>query len=223
MFSLKLKKVGSLVLAALTLSILITFTPKDVKAECPSGYQQETINFIYRTYSPYPNGIPVTCPIQLTYCYFCSATGVGFDIQILEFTKNCNYPINPDFWAQARTAMLNDLLNKSTCIAPCSWGGWTNGVMKITHINCWIKTHYAGTPANQLVYTICDGSASCITVFKVCVEYDEDGNATLNEILDHQYAWPGEICNLYGEPDDETEYGFWESGCFMFTIDCPNF
>ncbi len=200
---------------------LIGISIFDAKAACPAGYQQGSINFIYRTYTDYPEtNFPVTCSIQLSYCYYCGMTGMGFNIYINSFTKDCDVAINPDFWQQAETAMLNDLLNESTCIAPCDWNGTTIHTATFSYVTCWNKIHYDGTPINQVTYEICDETATCNYVYKVCVEFI-NGVATIKKDLDSQFPWQGETCFLYGEPDNQPIPGYWETGCFMFTSDCP--
>lgn len=222
MFTLKQKKVGSFIISAVFFSMLVFFYQNETKAECPAGYQQGTINFIYRTFSDYPiNKIAAESSIQLIYCYYCSMTGIGFDIYIDSFTKfDDDVAINPDFWRQAETTMLNDLLNNSTCIAPSDWNGWTNKTATFSYVKCWNKIHYDGTPIGQVTYKSCEGSATCNYVYKVCVVFDENGSH-LNEVFDHQFPWPGESCGLYGEPPNQLIPGYWETGCFMFDSDCP--
>ena len=221
MFSLKLKNLSKLFIVTILFSIMILSITNVANAECPAGYQQGNINFIYRTYLDYPiETRPVTCNIQLTYCYYCSMTGIGFDIQIEEFTEDCNFPINEDFWQQAETAMLMDLLNKTTCIAPCDWNGWTTKTATFSYVSCWKKVHYAGDPIYRTTFKKCEGSATCNYVYKVCVVFDEEG-VHLTKVFDHKFPWPGETCSLYGEPENQNIPGYWETGCFMFTSDCP--
>ena len=183
-----------------------------------------TIPITYYTYDPYPNGNPRTCNMSITYCYDCSPTGMSFSIGIQSIHNPCGIPINSDFEEQANTAMLVDYLNQpGCCIVPCDYNGLTERTVDIQLVKCWKHVHQLNDPPTTYDIVQCQSTAECISVYKVCVYFDQTG-AHLNKIFQSKFSWPGVNCPLLQEPltppNGVDPNGVWETECFMFPWYC---
>jgi hypothetical protein len=199
-------------------------------ASCPEGYSQGNFAFTYNQYEP-----PYTsCSVTVTYCYFCSMLGVGFDVKIeqIKFGNiNCltaaynsdNIPNNPhSFSKQLESNLMKDLLNNTNCIKPCDWLGWQQFDNVISSLSCSKVINDVNLAV--LILVPCESSARCNKLYRVCVNIGESG-LELHKELVSTYITGSEDCPYTSglpplPPFGYDPWEYWESECFVWPNDC---
>ncbi|OGU59015.1 MAG: hypothetical protein A2X64_03920 [Ignavibacteria bacterium GWF2_33_9] len=174
---------------------------------CPPGYQYDSTTFTV-------NG----CTIEVTFCYYCSATGVGFDMikQVYKIPYSCwTYASShqQEVDDAADVAILEFLMNINGCIKPCSDPGWQLHVAQISELPC---CQFKLDNQNQVVWILpCEGTGYCYKFYTVCVEII-NGQPQLTYLPDHATSNLGD-CQLLEPPEiPENAPDGWTSECFTW-------
>lgn len=193
-----------------TLVVLIITSIK-LFATCPQGYQEATAYFTINN-----------CQCSITFCFYCSDVGVGFDLIKSSYTipadSNClSYILNHqyEFDTTANNAMFRKLIDVSNCIKWCNDPGYTISIADVHQFKC----AYLQNDVINAVFHIypCESSYTCTLFYKLCVSLDENGQLTINKIPLNSQITPGDNCPWIGIPQipDNIPDG-WTSECFTW-------
>ena len=202
----KMKKI--ILLIGLFVSIISVLSLVEAEASCESPYQSDTVSIMYGN-----------CNVIVHYCYYCSAAGVGFDIQIdsYDIPNNCIDSVLQnidDFKEAVRLKILKDIMTVPGCIKPCTDEGWHLHTSTVIEMQC-IKL-VNDVPNAMFHLVTCEGSAYCHLMYKVCVNFDENNEPILNYTPDGSFVSPGDCAFLEIPPILENPPDGWESECFVW-------
>jgi hypothetical protein len=192
----------------LILLSLILFSINSLKASCPSGYQEG--NTQVTLYG---------CTMYVTYCYLCSATGIGFDIANILYTTShsCIRTVatyQTEFDRAAEIEILKQLMTISGCLKLCSDPGWALHKAEIKRLSC--RNIICDAENEIFRMEECPGSPECHLFYKVCVTI-VNGQPVLTYEEDGTYENPGPECMYFNPEEIPIEpLQDWESGCVVW-------
>ncbi len=191
------------------ISLIVLFLTTDNANSCPLGYSEDNVSVTYND-----------CTINVKFCYLCAAIGVGFDIKIVEYDipNNCLDSVlyyRYKFDSVAHQNILKRLMQVSGCLKPCSDPGWQIHVAEISSVEC--KKLVNDVPNAMFHLISCESTAVCHKMYKVCVTFNENGEAILNYLFDNSFIEPGADCPWLEIPPIPNEIpDGWTSDCFVW-------